>query len=85
MDFNCFLCFKSFNTVENTIQHLKNIHQLRNNAQDLKCLAKSDNCTKKFKTFDALKKHSLQCTELNVMSNIVQKVCSFKKANLKAD
>lgn len=63
MDFNCFVCFKNFDTVENTIQHLKNIHQLRNNAQDFKCVAKSDHCNKTFKTFVALKKHSLHCTK----------------------
>lgn len=74
MDFTCFVCLKKFDTVENTTLHLKKIHQLRNNAQNLKCLANPRFCNKTVKTFVALKKHSLLCSKLNQISDLENEV-----------
>lgn len=74
MDFSCFVCLKKFDTIENTILHLKNFHQLRNNAQNLKCVAKSGLCNTSVRTFTSLKKHSLLCSKSNQISDFEKQV-----------
>lgn len=74
MDFTCFVCLKKFDTVENTIQHFKKIHRLRNNAQNFKCIANPWFCNKTVRTFIALKTHSLLCLKLNQISALGNEV-----------
>lgn len=74
MSFTCFVCLKKFETVENTILHLKKLHQLRDNAQDFKCLANPLVCNKTVRTFATIKKHSLLCSKSNTTSDLEKEV-----------
>lgn len=68
------MCLKKFDTVESTISHLKNVHQMRDNAQNLKCLANPSVCNKTVRTFATIKKHSMLCNESNATSNLEKEV-----------
>lgn len=80
MDFTCFHCFKPFSLIEDLIKHLKKIHRIKNNSQDLKCpvnLKKKLSCNKSVRTFDAFKKHANVCVNLKHISEIEQGVRSL--------
>lgn len=80
MNFKCFICLKGFETIDKTITHLKKIHFMRNNAHDLKCVVNFPNnttCDRLFKTFDALKKHSMQCNSEENLRTVEKEVKIF--------
>lgn len=82
MDFKCFICFKEFDTVDNSITHLKKFHRIRNKSRDLKCLVNCKNensCDCVVNRFDDLKKHSLKCAGLGKVSDIETKVILNKE------
>lgn len=84
MDFKCFICQKEFDTVDNTITHLKKFHKINNDSRELNCLVnlKYDRtCDYKVKRFDALKKHSIKCAGLNAVHDIEEQVKN-RKSNL---
>lgn len=74
MSFTCFVCLKKFDTVENTILHLKKVHQFKDNAQDFKCLTNPSVCNKIVRTFTTIKKHSLLCSKSNATSGLEKEV-----------
>lgn len=74
MDFKCFICQKCFSTFEKTLSHLKKVHQIRNNSQDLKCIVNNDCCYTTVRTFRGLKKHSANCIKSKKISDIEEQV-----------
>lgn len=60
MSFHCFVCYETFTDLSNTFSHLKKTHFLRDNGEDLKCIANTK-CSKIFDTFSGLRRHAKKC------------------------
>lgn len=60
MDYMCFVCKKEFEDIKNIFNHLKSVHNLKNNKTQLFCVV-NNNCTKSYHNFDSLRVHLKQC------------------------
>lgn len=77
MDFYCFLCKEEFASSKGAINHLKNIHFMIDNTDQIKCVVK--NCTKMYLTFKGLGTHLKTFDHQNVSERIF--LHSLKKQN----
>lgn len=63
MDLRCFKCNKKCLDLPEAIKHLKIIHLIKENVDDIFCLR--PNCKKSYRTFKTLKAHIDKCTQQN--------------------
>lgn len=63
--FKCFKCLAVFDDTNLIITHLKYIHLLRDNVDELKCVVKGNNCVEIFYTYRKLKQHIKSCENAN--------------------
>lgn len=62
MEFECYLCNKVFSDTSDIIKHLKKIHFIKENINEIRCLFPK--CEKNFDTFNALRQHIKKCSDL---------------------
>lgn len=61
-----FICKTYFDNVQNCFAHFKNVHFLRDNAQNIQCIVNSTEgevCDKSYNTFGGLRNHVKKCLE----------------------
>lgn len=63
MELNCFKCEKKCSDLSEAFKHLKIIHLIRENVDDIFCLVPG--CKKSYRTFKGLKVHINKCTPQN--------------------
>lgn len=65
MDFQCFICAAFFKSVNEIIEHLRQIHSIsESKVTKIPCpVSKSNKCNKQFQTFSGLRKHTIKCVE----------------------
>lgn len=65
MDLICYLCDHNFTILSEIIEHLRKIHLVKENVDEIPCLIKAGNdyskCTKTFKTFKGMSAHVKKC------------------------
>lgn len=62
MELKCYLCDKIFPDISDIIKHLKKIHFVRENINEICCL--TPKCDKNFDTFNALRQHTKKCSDV---------------------
>lgn len=60
--FNCYLCNLIFNDINSLIDHLRNVHKIKEKVNKIKCPV-NKSCLKEFGTFSGLKKHVHSCAK----------------------
>lgn len=73
MDFQCFKCFNTFSSANETIKHLKKDHFICENTDPIKCIA-NNKCTKEYLTFGGLRNHIKKCipgNQANVSKHVI--------------
>lgn len=63
MDFQCYLCEKQFNQIEQILPHLKLQHRIIVRNDSLKCVVKNINCVKTYYTTKNWRHHIAKCLE----------------------
>lgn len=63
MDFKCFSCSDFFESYNETIDHLRKTHNVKESKNSkISCVVnQSKECTHKFQTFSGLRKHIIKC------------------------
>lgn len=56
MSFICYLCKKQFQNIDLTIDHLKIIHSIKDNVNQIQCVV-NNSCEKKYASFKSLRAH----------------------------
>lgn len=72
MDLHCYLCQEQFDTFINVVNHLKNVHKLRENVDLFQCTVRNSKCGKSFEKINSLRKHVKICVpkaESPIVSN----------------
>lgn len=59
--FKCYLCSSDFHSENETIQHLKEQHEVKEKTHPLKCIVKNTACTQTYQTWSGFKKHIKTC------------------------
>lgn len=65
--YQCYQCSESFEEIKNIVHHLKNTHNVKDGATQIKCVNNfhTYTCVKTFLTFDGLRKHLNKCYSEN--------------------
>lgn len=74
MDLRCYLCKKRLSGLSEANKHLKIVHFVRENLDEMCCLVdlknRTQKCTKTYKTFKSMNEHVKKCS----LQNTVEKV-----------
>lgn len=61
--YKCFRCENKFFSAEETVEHLKNFHHVRQKDDPMLCIAANSNCGREYYTFQKLKLHAKECVK----------------------
>lgn len=65
MDLKCYLCSRKFSVLSEAVNHLKIIHLVKENVDEISCLVNTEHddseCTKTFQTFRGMSAHVKKC------------------------
>lgn len=82
MNFFCYICFKTFQTVENVILHLKYQEFIKENPKTKIRCVRNKNCENTFQSYYSLKKHVKKHDEkIDLQSNELSNTDCFRKPN----
>lgn len=64
MDYKCDICNCEFEDLKSCFAHLKRVHFIWDNSQNIKCVVNffgGEKCGKSYNTYDSLRKHVKSC------------------------
>lgn len=82
MDFQCYLCEKQFNQIEQILQHLKLQHRIVVRNDSLKCVVKKTNCEKTYYTMKNWRHHIEKCLKEQKRLEQASFVTEFSNINV---